>query len=194
MNKTQWMFTCGGLTIFFGRQRKARWSEIDYGRHSELMNPLVMAASMAITLALVFYTIGVFGEARAGSLQKKHLILFWIGLACDTTGTTIMTSIARSSHGAGSPLHAITGALAIVLMLFHAVWATFVLLRGDEKSRKGFHKLSVGVWLIWLVPYCVGLLIGIPAIHLSDTATLVVSVLIPAAIGVVLRMRGGDRA
>lgn len=153
-----------------------------------------MAASTAITLALVFYTIGVFGEARAGSLQKKHLILFWIGLACDTTGTTIMTSIARSSYGAGSPLHAITGALAIVLMLFHAVWATFVLLRGDEKSREGFHKLSVGVWLIWLVPYCVGLLIGIPAIHLSDTATLVVSVLIPAAIGVVIRMRGGDRA
>lgn len=158
------------------------------------MNPLVMAASTAITFALVFYTIGVFGEARAGSLQKKHLILFWIGLACDTTGTTIMASIARSSHGAGSPLHAITGALAIVLMLFHAVWATFVLLRGDEKSREGFHKLSVGVWLIWLVPYCVGLLVGIPAIHLSDTATLVVSVLIPAAIGVVLRMRGGARA
>lgn len=158
------------------------------------MNPLVMAASTAITLALVFYTIGVFGEARAGSLQKEHLILFWIGLACDTTGTTIMTSIARSSHGAGSPLHAITGALAIVLMLFHAVWATFVLLRGDEKSREGFHKLSVGVWLIWLVPYCVGLLVGIPAIHLSDTATLVISVLIPVAIGVVLRMRGGARA
>ena len=105
-----------------------------------------------------------------------------------------MTSIARSSHGAGSPLHAITGALAIVLMLFHAVWATFVLLRGDEKSREGFHKLSVGVWLIWLVPYCVGLLVGIPAVHLSDTVTLVVSVLIPAAIAVALRMRGGDRA
>ena len=45
------------------------------------MNPLVMAASTAITLALVFYTIGIFGEARAGSLQKKHLILFWIGLS-----------------------------------------------------------------------------------------------------------------
>ena len=23
MNKTRWMFICGGLTIFFGRQRKA---------------------------------------------------------------------------------------------------------------------------------------------------------------------------
>lgn len=22
MNKTRWMFICGGLTIFFGRQRK----------------------------------------------------------------------------------------------------------------------------------------------------------------------------
>lgn len=40
------------------------------------MNPLIMAASTAITLALVFYSIGVFGERRAGSLQRRHLILF----------------------------------------------------------------------------------------------------------------------
>ena len=189
------MFTCDAPTIVFGQvQRRTRLPQTTNGRKQEHMNPLIMAASTAITLALVFYTIGVFGERRAGSLQRRHLILFWIGLACDTTGTTIMTLIARSSHGTSSPLHAVTGLLAIVLMLFHAVWATFVLLRGDEKSREGFHKLSVGVWLIWLAPYCVGLLVGIPAVHLSDTATLVVSVLIPAAIAVALRMRGGDRA
>ena len=84
-----------------------------------------MPASTAITLALVFYTIGVFGERRAGTLKKSHLALFWLGLICDTTGTTIMTTIARTSAAAVSPLHAITGLLAIILMLFHALWATF---------------------------------------------------------------------
>ena len=79
-----------------------------------------MPASTAITLALVFYTIGVFGERRAGTLKKSHLALFWLGLICDTTGTTIMTTIARTSAAAVSPLHAITGLLAIIFMLFHA--------------------------------------------------------------------------
>ena len=60
------------------------------------MNSLIMPASAAITLALVFYTIGVFGERRAGTLKKSHLALFWLGLICDTTGTTIMTAIART--------------------------------------------------------------------------------------------------
>ena len=44
------------------------------------MNPLIMPASTAITFALVFYTIGVFGERRAGTLKKSHLVLFWLGL------------------------------------------------------------------------------------------------------------------
>ena len=96
------------------------------------MNSLIMPASTAITLALVFYTIGVFGERRAGTLKKSHLALFWLGLICDTTGTTIMTDIARSSTAAVSPLHATTGLLAIILMLFHALWATFVTVRGSE--------------------------------------------------------------
>lgn len=126
------------------------------------MNSLIMPASTAITLALVFYTIGVFGERRAGTLKKSHLVLFWLGLICDTTGTAIMTTIARTSTTATSPLHAITGLLAIILMLFHALWATFVTVRGSEQSRQGFHKLSICVWLIWLIPYCAGLFIGIP--------------------------------
>ena len=150
------------------------------------MNSLIMPASTAITLALVFYTIGVFGERRAGMLKKSHLALFWLGLICDTTGTTIMTAIARTSTAAVSPLHAITGLLAIILMLFHALWATFVTVRGSEQSRRGFHKLSICVWLIWLIPYCAGLLIGIPVFHFGDAAVLALSVCIPALIGIVL--------
>ena len=80
-----------------------------------------MPASTAITLALVFYTIGVFGERRAGTLKKSHLALFWLGLICDTTGTTIMTTIARTSAAAVSPLHAIPycAGLFIGIPVFH---------------------------------------------------------------------------
>lgn len=50
-------------------------------------------------------------------------------------------------------IHGLTGMLAIVLMLIHAVWATVVLLKRDENLITGFHKFSVTVWVIWLIPY-----------------------------------------
>ena len=50
--------------------------------------------------------------------------------------------------------------IAIVLMLFHAVWATLVLVKGSEKAKVNFHKLSIFVWLIWLIPYISGAIFG----------------------------------
>ena len=126
------------------------------------MSPLLLAATLTITLAFFAYTFGVFSERRAGTLKKGHLALFWLGLAFDTTGTTIMSVIASGGDGSMSPLHAITGVVAIALMLFHALWATRVVLRGDEAARESFHRLSICVWLFWLVPYVVGMLMGIP--------------------------------
>ena len=49
----------------------------------------LIVASVAITCALVLYTFGVFGERRSGTLSLRHVLLFWGGLVCDTTGTMI---------------------------------------------------------------------------------------------------------
>jgi uncharacterized repeat protein (TIGR03987 family) len=46
--------------------------------------------------------------------------------------------------------------IAILLMLIHAIWATIVLIRKDEQAIVNFHKFSLVVWLIWLVPYFSG--------------------------------------
>lgn len=128
------------------------------------MDPKLIFAIVTITLALIFYTIGVFGERRAKSLNKKHVIIFWLGLACDTLGTLTMGQIAKAGTDvmstSGLNIHGITGFLAIVLMLFHAVWATWVLYKNDEEKKVAFHKFSITVWLIWLVPYIVGMFIG----------------------------------
>lgn len=37
-------------------------------------------------------------------------------------------------------------------MFMHAIWATVVLVKKDEKMIASFHRLRVAVWLIWLVP------------------------------------------
>ena len=153
------------------------------------MNPLLVLAMAAITLALAFYTVGVFGERRSGTLKGRHLALFWLGFLCDTAGTATMTVMAQQSDGAGSALHAVSGTLAIVLMAFHAVWASVVLARGSERLRASFHRLSIGVWLFWLVPYGIGMLLGIPAVGLGDAAASGIAVAFVAALGGALCIR-----
>ena len=113
----------------------------------------LLSATILITLALIFYSIGVWSERFAGRLKSWHLIFFWGGLVCDTAGTGIMFEMAG---GIGADIHSITGILAIVLMLIHAIWATFVLIHRDEKAINNFHHFSLVVWIIWLVPYLTG--------------------------------------
>src|SRR5665647_2824194 len=112
---------------------------------------MLIYAIVTITLALIFYSIGVWSEKIQGDLKKWHLIVFWIGFIFDTTGTTLMSEIAKS--GFSFNLHGLTGLLAIVLMLIHAVWATIVLIKNNPEQKKNFHKFSIFVWLIWLIPF-----------------------------------------
>jgi uncharacterized repeat protein (TIGR03987 family) len=111
------------------------------------MDPI---ASTIITLALVFYSIGVWSERIAGVLKPWHLVFFVLGLICDTWGTGLMFDFVG---GMQFDIHGITGLVAILLMLLHAVWALVVLVRKDEVAIHNFHKFSLFVWLVWLIPY-----------------------------------------
>lgn len=120
---------------------------------------ILVAAIVTITLALVFYTIGVFSERRNGELKIKHLLFFGLGLIFDTTGTTLMSRLVNDAGGA-NPLHQITGLIAILLMAFHFIWAIVVLVKGNPQAKKTFHRFSLVVWIFWLVPYIIGMIIG----------------------------------
>ena len=120
---------------------------------------MLFYAIIFITSALIFYTIGVFSEKKQGELKKWHLLLFYLGLIFDTFGTTLMSKIAKD--GFQFNFHGITGLLAIILMLLHALWATIVLTKNDEKSKANFHKFSFIVWIIWLIPFISGAIFGI---------------------------------
>jgi uncharacterized repeat protein (TIGR03987 family) len=111
------------------------------------MNPL---ASIIITSALIFYTIGVWGERILGRLKWWNFAFFVLGLICDTVGTGMMFEFVG---GMAFDIHGISGLIAILLMLIHAVWALAVLLKKDEKAIRSFHKFSIFVWVIWLIPY-----------------------------------------
>lgn len=125
------------------------------------MNPLNIAASVLITLALVFYSVGVWAERIARFLKPWHVVMFWVGLVFDASGTYAM-ELLKPGIDWSSP-HTITGQLAIWLMLAHAVWATVVVRRSEGDARSTFHRLSIVVWLVWLVPYIGGMALGMAA-------------------------------
>lgn len=121
------------------------------------METQVILSMILITLALVCYSIGVWSERFAGRLKGWHLIFFWTGLIFDTTGTGIMMEMAG---GLTFDIHGFTGLVAILLMLVHAIWASAVLARRNEQAIVNFHRFSVVVWLIWLIPYFTGFFIS----------------------------------
>lgn len=122
------------------------------------MSPSSTLPMLIISLALLFYTIGVWSERLQGRLKPWHLVFFWLGLVCDTWGTGLMMDMAG---GLAFNFHGVTGVIAILLMLVHAVWATVVLLRRDARLILNFHKFSLFVWLVWLVPYLSPMLFGL---------------------------------
>ena len=119
-------------------------------------------AIVTITLALVFYTIGVWAERIQKTLKWWHALFFGLGLACDTAGTLMMSAIAAERRAAGveagplDTLMAWSGTAAILLMALHLGWAVIVLVRDHDDEKRTFHRFSIVVWSIWLVPYVLG--------------------------------------
>ncbi len=119
----------------------------------------MIISTTLITLALVFYSLGVWAERIARYLKPWHVASFWTGFFFDVTGTWAMHLLAKGPFDLLAS-HTLTGQIALWLMLTHAIWATFVVRRGSEAARTRFHRYSLIVWLIWLVPYFGGMYIG----------------------------------
>lgn len=112
-----------------------------------------------ITLALIFYSLGVWAEQIVRYLKVWHVAAFWTGFIFDVSGTWTMHLISKGPIDLLSP-HTLSGQIAIWLMLIHTIWASYVVLKGSETVRTGFHRYSIFVWLIWLIPYFGGMYMG----------------------------------
>lgn len=123
------------------------------------MPATITLSAILISLALFFYSLGIWSERIAKDLKFWHVISFWAGLFFDVTGTYTMHCLASDPFNFFE-LHTFTGQIALWLMLIHAIWATWVIKKGSEKLKKSFHKYSIVVWLVWLIPYLGGMYLG----------------------------------
>lgn len=120
---------------------------------------LLFLSSALISAALLFYSIGVWAERIARVLEPWHVVSFWLGFAFDLSGTLMMHKMAGGLFDLREP-HTLTGQIALWLMFAHAIWATVVVRRSIESLKFKFHRFSLAVWLIWLIPYFGGMFLA----------------------------------
>lgn len=123
------------------------------------MTSLQIISVVLITTALIFYSIGVWAERLAKFLKPWHVIFFWSGFLFDISGTYAMLLLATGPFDITEP-HTLTGQIALWLMFFHAAWATRAVIKKDEALLKTFHRFSIFVWMVWLIPYFGGMFLG----------------------------------
>jgi len=120
---------------------------------------MVIFSSILITLALIFYSTGIWAERIARILKPWHVVTFWIGFTFDVLGTLAMHKMAEGEFNILEP-HTLTGQIALWLMFGHAIWATIVIRKDKSSMLTKFHKISIFVWLFWLIPYFGGMFLG----------------------------------
>ena len=101
----------------------------------------LLAAIVIISMALIFYSVGVWSERIQGRLKGWHVTAFGLGLVCDFVGTAFMAELVR----------------------IHALWAFWTFRKGSARAKRNFSRFSVIVWWVWLIPYFIGVYLGMTA-------------------------------
>lgn len=105
----------------------------------------LLAAIVIISIALIFYSVGVWSERIQGRLKGWHVTAFGLGLVCDFVGTAFMAELVRLT-GQDNRLHAVLGSIAVFLMAIHALWAFWTFRERVPPGRNAISAVSVSLF------------------------------------------------
>ena len=122
------------------------------------MPTVILIAVITIVAALIFYSVAVWWNWLNKRLKPAHLVLFYLGLACDILATALMRStVAEMTYD----LHTIIGLTALGLMLIVTASGTYAVYRNSDLMLNNFHKFSLPIWFFWVVSWLTGVVVGI---------------------------------
>jgi uncharacterized repeat protein (TIGR03987 family) len=121
------------------------------------MNALLIAGSSIVTLALIFYSIGILTEQRRKQLSLFVLGFVTAGVVCDISGTLLMII------GSGFrvlTLHGLIGYTALGGMLADTLllWKARKRNQGSPSRRLHLYTRIAYVW--WIVAYLSGVIMS----------------------------------
>ncbi len=121
------------------------------------MSPVLMAGTLIVNLALIFYTIGIVSEQRSHKISKRVLIFLTAGVTFDIIATACM--IVGSSKGPFTA-HGFLGYSSLTAMLLETTFAWRHRLReGEEPVPNWLHVYSRLAYSWWVIAYITGALL-----------------------------------
>jgi hypothetical protein len=144
----------------------------------------VLAGLLFIVVALILYSIGVWGAFRRKGASKRDILMMWIGFAFDFLGTLMMaikatadvqaslatnpsTYIAVLGLGATSlillnNLKTYLALLAMAGMLAGIFFSKAALASGDAAKNARMSRVILAPWALWVVVFVMGLIDSAP--------------------------------
>lgn len=117
---------------------------------------MVIIAIFAVIAALIFYSIATWKELLTSGLKKINIVLYWIGLIFDISGTLIMSFI---SQGFSMNFHSFAGLSALLLMLIKTIYSTKQLVTNNTEKTVAYKSVTVIIWIVWVAVFINGIIV-----------------------------------
>ncbi len=118
------------------------------------MNPILLAGTAIVNLALISYTIFFFKERKTKKAGSRELAFLTAGVLFDITATTCMII---GSSNTPFTVHGIIGYSSLAGMLTDSIlfWR-FRIFNSAGRIPAGLHRYSTGAYSWWIVAYLTG--------------------------------------
>lgn len=135
------------------------------------MDLIAIPLIIIMSLAIIFYTISVFGSMARGQVSKVNMGLMHLSILLVIIGLFYMSGISsKLSYTYTSYnlmyIHQGLGAIATIVLIIHGIILT-ITRRKSKKTffsvKKSFNVTSFILWLICIIFYLITLYIGILA-------------------------------
>lgn len=119
------------------------------------MNKILIAGSLVVTVALIFYTLAFINELRGHVLTRKLLTLFLVGLFFDIAATSLMIT---GSPNSPFTLHGFIGYSALTAMVIDVIllWRYYKRFGENSSIPSGIHRYTVFAYLWWVLAFITG--------------------------------------
>jgi uncharacterized repeat protein (TIGR03987 family) len=113
-----------------------------------------MVGILALLVALVLYSLGVWGAFRAKEVRVRDLVLIWVGFVFDVLATTMM---ALQIGGIAQDLHTVLAFIGMIGMLLGAVVGTWAHAAGNDSVKAAVARWIVAPWVVWVAVFVWGM-------------------------------------
>lgn len=118
------------------------------------MNGILIAGTVIVNFALLFYTLGIVSEQRSHRVTRRTLLFLTVGVAFDIIATACM--ITGSSRGPFTT-HGLLGFSSLAAMLLETTFAWRHHSRaGEDRVPRWLHLYSRLAYSWWVVAYITG--------------------------------------